>query len=157
MQELKLGFEKFVHIINADISNLQAQNDTLYEKYQEVMKISQKIKTTREKWKALRSDSNKYENYVNAMKQKSQEWPSKLEKMKSECDVKKEEINALENNIDELHKILRKKGISTEQFELQNHEREKLTKELDKINLQSDKLTSSIKSRKLEAEGIFKS
>lgn len=80
MQDLKSGFEKFVHIINADISNLQNQNDTLYEKYQEVMKISQKIKTAREKWKALKSDSNKYESYVNAMKQKSQEWPSKLER-----------------------------------------------------------------------------
>ncbi|CAI4064357.1 hypothetical protein SKDZ_09G0270 [Saccharomyces kudriavzevii ZP591] len=157
MQELKLGFEKFVHVINTDISNLQNQNDTLYEKYQEVLKISQKIKTTREKWKALKSDSNKYENYVNAMKQKSQEWPSKLEKMKSECSVKEEDIKALQTNIDELHKILGKKGISTEKFELENHEREKLTKELDKINLQSDKLTSSIKSRKLEAEGIFKS
>ncbi|KOG98761.1 kinetochore-associated Ndc80 complex subunit NDC80 [Saccharomyces eubayanus] len=157
MQDLKSGFEKFVHVINADISNLQNQNDTLYEKYQEVMKISQKVKTTREKWKALKSDSNKYESYVNAMKQKSQEWPSKLEKMKSECSVKKEEIKALETNIDELHKILKRKGISTEQFELQNHEREELTKELDKINFQSDKLTSSIKSRKLEAEGIFKS
>ncbi|CAI6434101.1 CBM_HP2_G0020930.mRNA.1.CDS.1 [Saccharomyces cerevisiae] len=157
MQELKLGFEKFVHIINTDIANLQTQNDNLYEKYQEVMKISQKIKTTREKWKALKSDSNKYENYVNAMKQKSQEWPGKLEKMKSECELKEEEIKALQSNISELHKILRKKGISTEQFELQNQEREKLTRELDKINIQSDKLTSSIKSRKLEAEGIFKS
>lgn len=57
----------------------------------------------------MKSDSNKYENYVNAMKQKSQEWPGKLEKMKSECELKEEEIKALQSNISELHKILRKR------------------------------------------------
>ncbi|GAV55981.1 hypothetical protein ZYGR_0AZ01530 [Zygosaccharomyces rouxii] len=156
MVQLEVGFEKFVHIIETDINHLQLQNDKIYMQCQAVAQRGKQLKIAREKCKALRSDLVKFQSYVDGMNQKSKEWPRKLEKMASESLSKKELISQSELEIKELQDRLKERGISMDNIDEKNKQKEELGKTLDYTLDRQDQLTSVIKADKFEIEGIWR-
>lgn len=154
MEELQLGFNKFTHIIETDISNLGAQNEKLYVDCQERAKRNEKIGIATAKCKALKSDLTKFQNYVNTMESKSHEWPTKLEKMKHESSSKNEQIYQLEEKVHELKDILSRKGVSMASIDEKIKVRETINSELDSTSEQLDHLVGLIKSERHQTESI---
>ena len=60
MEKLTLGFEKFTHIIESDVYNLNSQNENYFKKYQYVQKVSERFTTSMEKFNALKNDLEKF-------------------------------------------------------------------------------------------------
>lgn len=156
MIQLEVGFEKFVHIIETDVNHLQLQNDKIYIQCQDVAQRGKQLKIAREKYKALRSDLDKFQSYVDGMNHKSKEWPRKLEKMASESLSKKQQISQFELEIQDLQNGLKERGISMDNIEEKNKQREELAKKLDYTLDRQDQLTSVIKAAKFEIEGIWR-
>lgn len=157
MEQLEVGFTKFIHIIEADIQNLGIQNDKIYMKCQDVAKRNKKLGVASEKCKALKSDLTKFQNYVNTMEHKSHEWPRKLEKMKSESIAKTQQKETLETKVRDLQTYLTTKGVSIELIDEKSNERERVTKELDAVSDKLDQLVGIIKLDKFESDGIVRS
>lgn len=156
MQQLEVGFEKFVRIIEADINQLQLQNDKIYAQCQEEAQRGKQLTMAREKCEALKSDLTKFQNYVNSMTSKTHEWPRKLEKMTSESLNKRQQIAKVELEIRDLQKALEQKGVSMSEIDEKNKQRETIAKTLDYICDRQDQLTSVIKADKLELEGVWR-
>lgn len=156
MVQLEIGFEKFVRIIEIDINHLQLQNDKIYVQCQDVAQRGKQLRISRKKYEALRSDLVKFQSYVNSMNHKSQEWPRKLEKMASESLSKKERISHIEIEIKELQDQLDNKGISMDNIDDKNKQREQLSKTLDHTLDGQDQLISTMKVDKLEIEAVWR-
>ncbi|CCF57874.1 hypothetical protein KAFR_0D02270 [Kazachstania africana CBS 2517] len=156
MEELTTGFEKFTHIIDSDINTLAVMNDRMFENYQFIIKRHEKFKVSIEKYNALKGDLTKFQNYISTMESKSVEWPKKIDKMNSELEKKKSETNDIENDIRNILKSLDDRGLSIEQIEEQNKEKEALMHEVDEITDQTDKLTGNIRAKKVENNNIVK-
>ncbi|CAR29684.1 hypothetical protein ZYGR_0AD03680 [Zygosaccharomyces rouxii] len=156
MIQLEIGFEKFVRIIETDINQLQLQNDKIYMQCQDVAQRGKQLKIAREKCKALKSDLVKFQSYVDGMNHKSQEWPRKLEKMASESLAKKEQISKFELEIKDLQNGLEQRGISMDNIDEKNKQKEELAKTLDYTLDRQDQLTSVIKADKFEIEGVWR-
>lgn len=155
-EQLKEEFQKFVHIFEFDINNLHLQNEKLTIQCDELARNYEGLKLSREKYHALKSDLNKFQNYVEVMDNKSKEWPQKLERMKSESTSKSNEIKDLETEINDIRTVLRNKRISIGIIEEKNQKRESITKSVDSVSEDIDQFVSSIKTSKVELEGIFK-
>ena len=156
MEKLSNGFNKFIHIIETDIKNLQLQNDSIYRNYQKLIEKSEQLKISKQKNDALNNDLTKFQNYINTMQFKSQEWPNKLERMRNEIISKNKQIKVTSDEIESLQKYLKKEKISMEIIEGKNQEKETFLKSLDGITDEIDKLTSSITSKKIESAATFK-
>ncbi|CAR23103.1 kinetochore-associated Ndc80 complex subunit NDC80 [Lachancea thermotolerans CBS 6340] len=156
MKELELGFEKFAQVIRSDIANIGMQNSDLSVKYQELVGKGQDVKVAKDKFNALRSDLTKFQNYVNAMQHKSQEWPKKLEKMETERENKMSQLKATENQITEFRDLIKGKNIEIAEVDRLNAERERLTRSLDSVSTDMDQAVSLLKAQKMEAESAYK-
>ncbi|EDO15627.1 hypothetical protein Kpol_489p8 [Vanderwaltozyma polyspora DSM 70294] len=154
--ELYQEFVKLENIFQADIKNLDNLNEKFSIKCNELAKNFEQLKLSREKFNALQNDLIKFQNYVNIMENKSIEWPIKLDKMKSESVTKHSEIEQIGADIEKLNETLSNRNISIDEIENKNQEKENLTKSLDSNSDKMDKLVSSIKTLKIELEGIYK-
>lgn len=156
MNELELGFERFVHIIQTDIDNLSKQNDELSLKCQDMVERGQELRVAKNKFTAFQSDLTKFQNYVNAMEHKSHEWPRKLQQIETEISTRRKQIKDTEMEISNLRQSLREKNISIDEIDSKNNERDALSKSLDAAANRLDQLVSSVRVRKFEAEGVCK-
>ncbi|CEP63874.1 kinetochore-associated Ndc80 complex subunit NDC80 LALA0_S09e04434g [Lachancea lanzarotensis] len=156
MKELVLGFEKFTQVIQTDISNISMSNSHLSVRYHDSVEKGKEVKVARDKFNALQSDLTKFQNYVNAMQHKSQEWPRKLEKMETEKHLKAEEVKKTEKDITELRELIKGKSMEIAEIDKYNVERERLTKALDTISSQIDQAVSSLKTQRRETDGAYK-
>ncbi|SMN17907.1 similar to Saccharomyces cerevisiae YIL144W TID3 Component of the evolutionarily conserved kinetochore-associated Ndc80 complex (Ndc80p-Nuf2p-Spc24p-Spc25p) [Maudiozyma saulgeensis] len=156
MEKLSLGFEKFTHIIESDVYNLNSQNEKYFRKYQYVQKISERFTTSMEKFNALKNDLEKFKKYIDSMEIKSQEWPKKLKKMNEELMKKNDDVSNIETNIREILKTLDSKGLSVETIDDRNKEKTQLLEKYDTITDNCDKLTGIIKAKKYENNGLVR-
>lgn len=156
MEELQIGFNKFTHIIETDINNLATQNDDIYLDCEEMAKRNKKIGIASAKFKALKSDLIKFQNYVDTMEYKRREWPKKLEKMRAEHSNKSEQIINLEAKVQKLRTFLAEKGVSIEMIDEKTKQKEMITSELDAVSDKLDHLVGIIKSEKHDAETTVK-
>ncbi|KAG0671896.1 kinetochore-associated Ndc80 complex subunit ndc80 [Maudiozyma exigua] len=156
MEKLTLGFEKFTHIIESDIYNLNLQNENYYTKYQYIQRISENFTKSMEKFNALKNDLEKFKNYIDSMQLKSKEWPKKLQKMKDELSKKNTEISTVEDKIREILKILDDKGLSIETIDERVKEKTQLIQQIDEINSNCDKLTATINAKKHENNALIR-
>lgn len=156
MEKLTLGFEKFTHIIESDIYNLNSQNEKYYTKYQYVQRISENFTKSMEKFNALKNDLEKYKNYIDSMQLKSKEWPKKLQKMEDELSKKNNEIVAIEDKIREILKMLDDKGLSIETIDERVKEKSELIQKIDEINSNCDQLTGTINAKKHENNALVR-
>lgn len=155
MDKLTLGFEKFTHVIESDINHLNLQNEKSFTKFQFIQDISKKFSISMEKFIALKNDLEKFKNYIDSMKQKSQEWPKKLDKMHGELDNKNIEINQAETKIREILQSLDAKGLSVETIDEKLKKKSNLIDNLDTVSDTCDKLTGIIKTKKYENNGLI--
>ena len=156
MEKLTLGFEKFTHIIESDIYNLNLQNEKYYTKYQYIQSISENFTQSMEKFNALKNDLEKFKTYIDSMQLKSKEWPKKLQKMKDELSKKNNEITANEDKIREILNILDDKGLSIETIDERVKEKSQLIQKIDDININCDKLTGTINAKKHENTALVR-
>ncbi|CCD25352.1 kinetochore-associated Ndc80 complex subunit NDC80 NDAI_0F00330 [Naumovozyma dairenensis CBS 421] len=156
MIKLTNGFNKFIHIIEIDIKNLQLNNKSIFTKYQNLIEMSQKLKISKKKFNALQLDLTKFQNYINTMEFKSHEWPKKLERMNDERERKQQEIKSIELEISNLEKKLNDKNFSIENIDLKNERKNKLITQLDLLSIENDKLIVVLKNKKIECEKNFK-
>lgn len=157
MEKLTLGFEKFTHIIESDIYNLNSQNERSLSKYQYVKQTSETFTKSIEKYEALKNDLEKFQNYITSMETKSAEWPSKLQKMKDELDEKNTDVSAIEKGIREILEALETNGLSVEIIDSKIKEKTSLLERLDVVTDFCDKLTGAIKTQKYEGNGLVHS
>ncbi|SCU89554.1 LAFA_0E19020g1_1 [Lachancea sp. 'fantastica'] len=156
MKELVVGFEKFTQVIETDISNIAMSNSHLSVRYHDLVEKGKEMKVAKDKFNALQSDLTKFQNYVNAMQHKSQEWPRKLEKMEAAKHSKAEELKKTERDIAHLRELIKGKSMEIAEIDKYNGERERLTKALDTISSQIDQAVSSLKTQRRDAEGAYK-
>lgn len=156
MKNMQNGFQKFTHIIKADIQNLQNHNESLYESYQDTLRKGKKIRTARSKFKALNQDLIKYRNYIDTMDQKRSDWPTKLEKMTTELDMKRSQLESIKLEIKDIEKELDDKNDLIESIQNYNKLKEEFSNRIESLSGDSDKLVSTIMSKKMEAENIYK-
>lgn len=156
MEQLEVGFGKFVRIIEADVDHLQLQNDAIYAQCQDVAQKGRQLTVAREKCEALKSDLSKFQAYVDSMTSKTHEWPRKLEKMAAESLNKRQQIAAVETDIQDLHKVLEQKGVSMDDIDEKNRQKEAIAKKLDDTCDRQDQMTSVIKADKLEIESVWR-
>ena len=157
MKELELGFEKFSQIIRSDIADIGMQNNDLSVKYQDMVEKGQEVKVAKDKFNALNSDLTKFQNYVNAMQHKSQEWPRKLAKMEAEKESKLEQLKDTEREISEIRDLIKDKDIDMAEVDRLNTEREGLKKALDTTSNNMDQAVSRLKAQKIETESAYMS
>lgn len=157
MERLALGFEKFTHVIEGDIYNLNSQNERSLSKYQYIKQISETFTSSIEKYEALKNDLEKFQNYITSMETKASEWPNKLQKMKDELGDKTNDVSKIEDEIREILQTLENNGLSVEMIETKLKEKASLLDKLDVVTDLCDKLTGAIKTQKYEANGLVHS
>ncbi|KAL3231778.1 Kinetochore protein NDC80 [Nakaseomyces bracarensis] len=155
MSELEHGFDRFLHVIKLDIDNIQIQNESSFKLFETTKKRIEELKIAREKSLALNGDVGKFQEYIDTMKSKSEEWPTKLENIEEELNEKRTSIKTINDEILTLEQSLQSKGLSVEQIEEKNNEKTSLTKELSEIAEAADELVSQVKSKKIETEKIY--
>ncbi|KAH7590589.1 protein of unknown function (DUF5595) [Nakaseomyces glabratus] len=155
MNELKAGFERYLHIIKLDVNNIQSKNENMFEKFEISRNRVEKLKVARGKSTALNGDLVKFQKYVDSMKAKSEEWPIKLSKIEDELNEKKENIKLITEEISQIQDSLQRKGLSVEQIENKNEQKLQLEKEIDQIAEKADEFVSLIKSTKVDNEKVF--
>lgn len=155
MSELQQGFDRFLHVIKMDIDNIQSQNEKSFGLFEGTKKRIEDLKIAREKSTALNGDVGKFQEYIDTMKAKSEDWPNKLAKIEDELNEKGDTISNVKDEINSLEQSLKTKGLSVELIEQKNNEKSVLTKELGEIADIADELVSQVKTKKLENEKIY--
>ncbi|CCE90355.1 kinetochore-associated Ndc80 complex subunit NDC80 TDEL_0B02260 [Torulaspora delbrueckii] len=156
MEQLEAGFMKFTHIIKTDIKRMGDNNDEIMVRCENKAKRSKNLALAVQKCKALKSDLTKFQNYVNTMDHKSNEWPKKLEKMRFESSAKMQQISDLEKKVKELQESLKIRGVSIELIDEKSTQRDNIANELDLVTSKVDQLVAVLKSDKFEKDGILR-
>lgn len=156
MEQLEAGFMKFTHIIKTDIKRMGDNNDEIMVRCENKAKRSKNLALAVQKCKALKSDLTKFQNYVNTMDHKSNEWPKKLEKMRFESSAKMKQISDLEEKVKELQESLKTRGVSIELIDEKSTKRDNIANELDLVTTKVDQLVAVLKSEKFEKDGILR-
>ncbi|AAS53652.2 AFR281Cp [Eremothecium gossypii ATCC 10895] len=153
-EELEIGFDRFVHIIETDINNLGRQEEMLQQDCEMFAARCEGLKLARSKHQALKGDLVKFQNYINAMKNKAEDWPRKLNQMVEEINEKKGLIKDIHAEIDKLRQALSQEDI--QEIDQMNQQRDTFSKMLDTVSSKLDNLTGSVKSQKLNLESSSK-
>ncbi|AMD23003.1 HHR234Cp [Eremothecium sinecaudum] len=153
-QELEIGFDRFVHIIQADIDKMIQQEEMLKYEFETMESRSEGVKLEQQKQKALQSDLHKFQTYINAMKPKASDWPLKLEQMEAEIKQKKNLIKEAQLEIEKLRGVMNQSDL--EHIDTLNRKRDAYSQKLDTVTSRLDQLTGSVKSQKLSVESSYK-
>ncbi|AET39107.1 kinetochore-associated Ndc80 complex subunit NDC80 Ecym_4024 [Eremothecium cymbalariae DBVPG len=153
-EELEIGFDRFVHIIQTDIENMVRHEKILKQDCEASEARCEALRLARHKKKALESDLTKFQSYINAMKHKAGDWPRKLRQMETDIKQKKQLIKETQLEIDDLRKKLTPQDL--EKIDEMNEQRDLLSKSLDSVNSKLDTLTGSVKSQKVNVESSYK-
>ncbi|CCE64348.1 hypothetical protein TPHA_0H01420 [Tetrapisispora phaffii CBS 4417] len=156
LKDLNEEFKKFNHIFDIDLNSLRSKTEALSVECDGLVKIYENLKLSRDKNIALKSDLSKFQNYVDGMKNKSNEWSQKLEKMNNEKALREDDIRDISEEISSIKKFLKDKNISIDVISNKNLEFEKLSKDLDQKKDEVNKFVSSTQSLKIEFESIMK-
>ncbi|KAK5961746.1 kinetochore-associated Ndc80 complex subunit NDC80 PWA37_001119 [Arxiozyma heterogenica] len=156
MNKFQVGFEKFIKIINLDIKTLDNQNEVILKQYESILQKATKLRIAKERNTALQNDVKAFENYISVMKEKSKLWPKKLQNMKSDKEQRQENIAEVEKEIKQLSDQLNEKNISVEQIETKNKTQEFLLQSLDDISDKSDRMISTLQSKRIENKNVAK-
>ncbi|SCW02191.1 LAFE_0F00980g1_1 [Lachancea fermentati] len=156
LKEMEAGFEKFSQVIETDIGSISRQNDQLSVRYHELIERGEALKTAKDKFTALQSDLTKFQNYINGMQHKSQEWPRKLQKMEEEKLNKNSQIKDMEEEIINCRELLKERNVSIDEIDKKVSEKEKISKSLELVSTQLDHLASSARSQRLAAENAYR-
>lgn len=156
LKDLELSFQKFVHIIETDIAQLNSLNESMSIKCESLVAKNYELKSVKQKNAELEKEYEKLNANVSSSQSKSCEWPVKLRELEEEISKKREEIKHVNLQIDMLKRDLVKKNLEVPDIEGKNRESDLLSKNVETVSSRVDQLTSIVRQQKVETESVYK-
>ena len=133
---------------------LENQNETILQRYDQILQKAQKLRYSKERFTKLQSDVNEVQNYVTTMNEKSQKWPIKLENIKADQEKTKKEVDDVEKEIRTLLNDLDSKNVSVELIESKNNKKEIILQSLEDIADKSDKMIANLQAKRIITRSV---
>ncbi|CDO92603.1 unnamed protein product [Kluyveromyces dobzhanskii CBS 2104] len=156
LQDLELSFQRFVHIIETDITQLNSTNEHLSIECESIVAKNYELKNIKEKNVGLEQEYRRLTHTAQSTQAKGKEWPDKLKELEVEISKKKRDIREVSSQIDELASVLKEKNISSEEIEIKNRESDIVSKNLDTVSSRLDQITGLVRQQRLETESVYK-
>ncbi|ODQ81064.1 hypothetical protein BABINDRAFT_160479 [Babjeviella inositovora NRRL Y-12698] len=153
--------EKLVNAHNQKIAGTAKQldetNDDLLNKLNRLTRDADVLTSAEQKSHALEGDLVKFKAYIDTMEQRKLKWASVLEKIKTEIANTEKELSQVRKEEETSAQKVQEQGLSPADIDRMSHERSRLSKSIDSINVKLNHTLSVLRDRELEATSNFES
>ncbi|QIW95138.1 hypothetical protein AMS68_000656 [Peltaster fructicola] len=132
------------------LRQLEAEGKALQEQIDELSKSAPRLAKLDEQIKVLEEDRVKFENYNTSMDGKVEKYQNRAQLLQQEIERCDEELRAAEEERDELQRQVDQQGLSVQDIDRMNSERERLQKGVESASVRLD--DAKERTAKKEAE-----
>ncbi|KAK6456495.1 putative kinetochore protein NDC80 [Scheffersomyces xylosifermentans] len=148
--EMRLQFEQLNAALIEDIRSLEEENTRLQSQFNEINGQLIELQQAEKKSRALDDDLRKFRAYIDEMESKKVKWAEILKKCSTEINNYEKEIQALNDVKREYEEKIESQGITVNDINNLNIERDQLSKAIDQISKKMENARSSVESRQID-------
>ncbi|KAK6202472.1 putative kinetochore protein NDC80 [Scheffersomyces amazonensis] len=155
--EMQIEFERLNSNLNNDIQKLQQENINLQKQYEEINNQLIELQQAEKKSLALEDDVIKFRAYIETMESRKSKWSEILNKIKEEIVIRENEVESINESKKEYEIKILKQGITINDINNLNNERDKLSKSIDLITNKSEDIRTRLDDKEIELTKNYQS
>ncbi|KAK6460558.1 putative kinetochore protein NDC80 [Scheffersomyces coipomensis] len=155
--EMQIEFEKLNANLNNDIKDLQEENIKLQEQYEEINNQLLELQQAEKKSLALEDDVIKFRAYIETMESRKSKWSDIISKIKDEIVNREHEVESIAESKKEYEAKILQQGITINDINTLNIERDKLSKSIDIITDKLEDVRLGLNDREIELTKNYQS
>jgi kinetochore protein NDC80 len=152
--EVRKEISEFSESIRSSIEEARGEIGQLQKRKDELEKEAEGYNALERKREALESDLVKFQAYIDAMESRKTKWNSVLEKITDELTKSQQELHEVETIGEALQSQIHEQGLSPQDIDNMNTERETLSKNLELIAGRHEELLKLNKEREVQAHRL---
>lgn len=155
--EMKTRFDELNNNIIKDIENIGKENGELLNQYNELNEQLDILENSEKKSKALENDLIKFKAYIETMESRKLKWSEILNKITQEIGNCEVELNNIESIKKDYETQIGRQGLTPNDIDNLNNERDKLSKSIDLISNNLEDLKDVYHNKQINLQKNYQS
>lgn len=153
--EVSKEITEFCDSLRSSIDDAHVEISGLEKRLDELGKESEGYEALVRKSEALESDLIKFKAYIDAMESRKAKWVTMLEKLRDELAKSQQELHDVETMREALQNQIEEQGVSPQEIDSMNAERENLAKSLDQVSSRHEEQLRAGKDQELQVQRLY--
>ncbi|ANB15685.1 Ndc80p [Sugiyamaella lignohabitans] len=153
--EVEQEITQFSESVQASIQEAEEEIELIRKRYQDLRKEADNFESLEKKGQALESDLVKFKDYIDAMETRKAKWTAIIDRLTLELENAGKELRVIQEEKASLQDQIAAQGLTPNDIDRMNAEREKLIKSLEQLESRQEEMTKQMNESELLTQNAF--